>query len=45
LDELKEMYKHRDIIGGFGEQAYWSSTEYDGFNAYRIYFDKNTPIV
>jgi len=35
---ITKMYKQRNIIGGFGEQAYWSSTEYDGFNAYRNLF-------
>ena len=28
--ELNEMYKKRDVVGGFAFYGYWSSTEYDG---------------
>jgi hypothetical protein len=45
VDELMEMYYLRDIIGNFGsDRAYWTSTEFDGTRAYRIYFG-TTPLV
>ncbi len=28
-DELNEMYKQKDVIGGFNTFSYWSSTEYN----------------
>lgn len=32
--ELKLIYKYRDLIGGFQENCYWSSTEYDSNNSW-----------
>jgi len=36
-NELNEMYKKRDVVGGFAF-FYWSSTEYDNSNAWLQYF-------
>jgi hypothetical protein len=33
-DELHEMYKHREVIGGFASAHYWSSSEYRSFYAW-----------
>jgi hypothetical protein len=39
LDELYEMYIHRDLIGNFNSPwPYWSSTEFDGGYAYIVTF-------
>lgn len=39
IAELHELYLHRDVVGGFDSDSdYWSSTEYDGFNAWSQYF-------
>ena len=32
--ELNEMYLQKDAIGGFSSNYYWSSTEYDDYNAW-----------
>ena len=32
--ELNEMYKKRDVVGGFASYLYWSSTEYDNYDAW-----------
>ena len=37
-EELNEMYKKRDVVGGFAFYYYWSSTEYDYGNAWIQYF-------
>ena len=29
IDELKELYSKKNIIGGFANSLYWSSTEYN----------------
>ena len=29
IDELNELYSHRQTVGGFANGIYWSSTEYD----------------
>ena len=33
-DELNKLYINRDAIGGFAEDYYWSSSEYDASNAW-----------
>ena len=33
-EELNEMYKKRDVVGGFASFNYWSSTEYDNYYAW-----------
>jgi hypothetical protein len=38
VEELLAMYQVKDLIGGFGDRAYWSSTEFNGENAYRVFF-------
>ena len=37
-DELNMLYKNKEEIGGFADANYWSSTEYDNFNAWIQYF-------
>ena len=37
-EELNEMYKKRDDIGGFAGTNYWSSTESDSYNAWKQIF-------
>lgn len=39
-DELNEMYKNREEIGGFAYSSYWSSTEYDYEDAWAQFFDE-----
>ena len=36
--ELNELYKNRDVIGGFGTSYYWSSSEYTNYEAWCQYF-------
>ena len=33
-NELNEMYKKRDVVGGFSDYNYWSSTENDNYHAW-----------
>ncbi len=33
-DELNQMYLHKDAIGGFASEHYWSSSEYSANNAW-----------
>ena len=33
-EELKLLYEHRHLVGGFANHLYWSSTESDRFNAW-----------
>jgi Protein of unknown function (DUF1566) len=48
-EELSLMYANKDLIGGFKDGWYWSSTEYDNGNywiqrfsdGYQNYFNKN----
>jgi hypothetical protein len=48
-EELNEMYKNRDMVGGFANNYYWSSTEYGNYIAWlqnfydggQTYDDKN----
>ncbi len=37
-DELKELYKQKDSVGGFASDSYWSSSEASSFNAWDQYF-------
>ena len=37
-DELDILYKSKDSVGGFAFSSYWSSTEYDNYNASTQYF-------
>ena len=38
LEELQLLYKNKDLLGGFKEGIYWSSTEYDISKAVAINF-------
>ena len=38
-EELNEMYKKRDVVGGFASNYYWSSTENDNNNAWKQNFN------
>ena len=50
-DELNELYKYKDAIGGFAAAAYWSSSEFNNYNAwyqnflngYQHYYFKYNP--
>ena len=37
--ELLLMYEAKEEIGGFANTIYWSSTEYDDFNAWFQFFN------
>jgi prepilin-type N-terminal cleavage/methylation domain-containing protein len=37
-DELSELYLRRDIVGGFTTLSYWSSTEYNAYDAWTRHF-------
>ena len=37
-DELNQMYIQRNVIGGFTNQIYWSSSEYDATRAWGQFF-------
>jgi hypothetical protein len=36
--ELNEMYERKDVVGGFADNYYWSSTEFDTSSAWLQYF-------
>ena len=38
-DELNMLYENREEIGGFANNYYWSSTEYDNDRAWGQYFN------
>jgi hypothetical protein len=38
-EELNMMYENMDKIGGFADDAYWSSTDVGNLIAYRQFFD------
>jgi len=38
-DELNQMYVQKTIIGGFADNPFWSSSEYDNYWAWYQYFD------
>lgn len=45
IEELKHMYKHKDEIGGFADEVYWSSTEASAGRAMAIDFGgSGTPV-
>ena len=33
-EELNVLYQHKDVVGGFANFFYWSSTEYSSTNAW-----------
>ena len=37
-NELNEMYEKRDVVGGFANSNYWSSTENGNYSAWSQYF-------
>jgi hypothetical protein len=37
-DQLNELYLQRTIVGGFANEYYWSSTEFDKQNAWSQVF-------
>ena len=37
-DELNLIYENKDVVGGFANNYYWSSTELDNFDAWIQYF-------
>jgi len=37
-EELNALYQNKDAIGGFSSNSYWSSTEYNAYNARYLYF-------
>lgn len=41
LDELNELYNQKDVVGGFGEDLYWTSTERSATNAWYQFFRMN----
>ena len=41
-NELNEMYKKRDVVGGFANYLYWSSTEHDCSSAWLQSFGYGT---
>ena len=41
-DELNMLYENKEEIGGFADNSYWSSTEFDSFNAWGQYFTNGT---
>jgi len=51
--ELNLLYQQKDVVGGFSGYGYWSSTEYDRFNAWvqdfvsgdQNYYAKNNPFI
>ena len=42
IDELKLIYLHKGLIGGFKNSGYWSSSEYDSGSGFYINFDNGT---
>ena len=38
-DELNMFYENKEEIGGFANNFYWSSTEFDSFNAWKQSFN------
>lgn len=44
IDELEKLYISKSLIGGFAQNLYWSSTEYDSNSARMHYFNLNVPV-
>jgi hypothetical protein len=44
IAELNLLYQQRSVVGGFTYWSYWSSSEYDGINAWDIDFGTGTLI-
>ena len=42
--ELLLMYENKDVVGGFANNYYWSSTEYDNSNAWTQGFDSGLQV-
>ena len=43
-DELNLIYENKDVVGGFANSAYWSSTEYGSYTAwYHDFRNGNQP--
>ncbi len=40
--ELSLLYNQKDVVGGFGTNAYWSSSEYSSIDAMYVYFVDGT---
>jgi hypothetical protein len=39
-DELNVLYLNQNVVGGFAVNLYWSSTEYDRYDAwFQIFFN------
>jgi hypothetical protein len=38
-DELNKLYLNKAVVGGFGNNLYWSSTEQDSHNAWGQIFE------
>lgn len=38
INELRILYQKRDLIGGFVNGYYWSSTQYDNTRAWNVYW-------
>ena len=37
-EELDLLYQHKDVVGGFANYGYWSSTEYSSTDAWYQFF-------
>ena len=44
MKELYELFKNRDVVGGFGSDAYWSSTEMTRGTAWNQYFSPGSTV-
>jgi hypothetical protein len=44
MKELHELFKNRDVVGGFGSDAYWSSTEMTRGTAWNQYFSPGSNV-
>ena len=42
IDELKQLHKYEEEIGGFESEYYWSSTEYEFGGVYYLDFTDGT---
>jgi hypothetical protein len=44
LDELNKLYINKSIIGGFANDYYWSSTEFDNYDAWILGFSNGLQV-